>query len=110
MAQRPISSDSLSGGWAGGEVAGRAAVEEHHPLDPPAPSRGREDLGRHAEAGAIWRGALKQDAEKLTLRRAAQKGPDARQPAKGRVRHTSGTPQRVSERANAAEGSFSAAG
>ena len=40
---------------------------------------------------------------------AAQKGPDARRRAKGRVRRTPGTPQRAPERANAADGPFSAA-
>jgi hypothetical protein len=40
---------------------------------------------------------------------AAQKGPDARRHAAGRVRRTGGTPQRVARRANAADGPFSAA-
>jgi hypothetical protein len=39
----------------------------------------------------------------------AQKGPDARRQAEGRVRRTPGTPQRAPERANAAGGPFSAA-
>ncbi len=44
-----------------------------------------------------------------TFTQAAQKGPDARRRAKGRVRCTPGTPQRARERANAADGPFSAA-
>ena len=36
-----MSPDGLRGGEAGGDVGGRAVVEDRHPLDPPAPSRGR---------------------------------------------------------------------
>ena len=42
-------------------------------------------------------------------RQAAQKGPDARRRAMRRVRRTPRTPQRARERANAADGPFSAA-
>ncbi len=54
-------------------------------------------------------GPFQQSAAKPAFARAAQKGPDARRRVQGRLRRTPGTPQGVRERANAADGPFSAA-
>jgi hypothetical protein len=53
--------------------------------------------------------STQQAAKKLSFPQAAQKGPDARRRAMRRLRRTPGTPQGVRERANAADGPFSAA-
>jgi hypothetical protein len=58
---------------------------------------------------AAFAARLKQNAEESGPPQAAQKGPDARRRVMGRVKRTSGTPQRAPEQANAADGPFSAA-
>jgi hydrogenase maturation protease len=83
-----------------------------------------EPLSRFAERGIadalaairpLLDPRISQDAETLVLAQAAQKGSDARRRAQGGVptaggsRRTTGTPQRVPEQANAADGPFSAA-
>jgi hypothetical protein len=78
------------------------------------PLRNAEWEGRYAAASAptpklarLWRDGSFSAASRVA--QAAQKGPDARRRATDRVRRTPRTPQRARERANAADGSFSAA-
>jgi hypothetical protein len=63
-----MSPDGLRGVGAGGDVGGWAVVEDRHPLDPTAPSRGRgcrpkvpDTVRKSGAAEVAWRGALEHE-------------------------------------------------
>jgi hypothetical protein len=64
-------------------------------------------IGEHTQVAQLPdRQIASQDAEKLILAQAVQKGPDARRNVMSRVRRAGGTPQRALKRFNAADGPF----
>ena len=89
--------------WDGGVLGPYVAAPRQRANAAPAAA------GRRGKMPGLFQRPARAGFPRTRVAQAAQKGPDARRRAKGRVRRTPGTPQRARERANAADGPFSAA-